>query len=318
MPIEKWYIEKIRDKTRVRYAAEGGYLDDTMTRGEGSAGLIKFPVVGGSIQMYELSGAVQDVDISEINFDMVELKIRDFEATALTRAQDIRKSGPSQEDALAKLMARTVRNKRDELKFNALNNFAEVGATALTDQPTVVQTIGDGSARIDLETAIYVTSRLHASGAEDDMFWPMPYSWFDQLMLYKQFSSSDYQGPGDLPFAKSAKVRKKTFNGVHMMALPDSVFTFGTGAYGSGTTDANGFKQSFDETKYLDTFAWAKDAMGSEIEWDKENMQPYEQPQLKGTPNLWKVQLSGNSVGLLPEGVKRIRMKAINKAIASV
>ncbi len=48
--------------------------------------------------------------------------------------------------------------------------------TSLTDQPTVVQTIGDGSARIDLEAAIYVTSRLHASGAEDDMFWPMPYS----------------------------------------------------------------------------------------------------------------------------------------------
>lgn len=313
MTIEKWFIEKIRDKVRLRYAAEGGYLDDTMTRGEGGAGLVKFPVAGGNIQMYELSGAVQDVDISEINFDMVELKVRDFEATALTRAQDKRKTGPSQEDALSKLMSRTVRNKRDELKFNALNSFAEVGATSLTDQPTVVQTIGDGSARIDLETAIYVTSRLYASGAEDEMFWPMPYSWFDQLMLYKQFSSSDYAGPTDLPFAKSSKVKKKTYQGVHIMALPDAVFTFGTGAYGTGVADANGYKQSFNEAGYLDTFAWAKDAMGSEIEWDQENMQAYPQPQLKGTPDLWKVQLSGNSVGLLPEGVKRIRMKAINK-----
>jgi hypothetical protein len=315
MPIEKWYIEKIRDKTRLRYAAEGGYLDDTMTRGEGGAGLIKFPVAGGVINMYELSGAVQDVDISEINFDMVELKVRDFEATALTRAQDNRKTGPAQEDALSKLMSRTVRVKRDTLKFDALNNFANVGATALTDQPTAVETIGDGSARLDLETAVYITSRLHASGAEDEMFFPMPYSCFDQLMLYKQFSNCDYQGPSDLFFAKSSKVKKKTFQGVHFMALPDSVFTYGSGAYGTGATQTNGYKISFDENGYLDLFAWAKDAMGSEIEWDQENMQAYEQPQLKGTPNLWKVQLSGNSVGLLPEGVKRVRVKAINKAI---
>jgi hypothetical protein len=316
MGIEKWFVEKIRDKVRLRYAAEGGFLDDTMTRGEGRAGLIKFPVAGGAIQMYELSGAVQDVDISEINFDMVELKIREFEATALTRPQDTRKLGPSQEDALAKLMSRTVRTKRDTLKFEALNTFANIGATSLTDQPTVVQTIGDGTQRIDLDTAIYVASRIHASGAEDDMFWPMPYSWFDQLMIYKEFAKSEYQGPGDLFFAKSSKVKKKTYQGVHMVALPDPVFTFGTGAYGTGATDGNGYKHSFDESGYLDTFAWAKDAMGSEIEWDQENMQPYEQPQLKGTPWIWKVQLSGNSVGLLPEGVKRIRMKAINKAVS--
>lgn len=314
MAVEKWFIEKIRDKVRLRYAAEGGYLDDTMTRGEGGAGLVKFPVAGGDIQMYELSGAVQDVDISEFNMDMVELRIRDFEATALTRKQDIRKMGPSQEDALGKLMARTVRKQRDALKFDALNNFANIGATTLTDQPTVIETIGDGSARIDLETAIYVTSRLHASGAEEDMFWPMPYSWFDQLMLYKQFSSSDYQGPTNLPFAQSAKVKKKTYQGVHIMALPDSVFNYGTGKYGTGTDQGNGYKNSFLETGYLDTFAWAKDAMGSEIEWDQENMDAHPQPQLKGTPTLWKVQLSGNSAGLLPEGVKRIRMKAINKA----
>lgn len=310
MTIEKWFVEKIRDKTRIRYSQQGGYLDETMTRGDGGAGVIKFPVAGGNINMYELSGALQDVDASEINMDIVELKIRDFEAAAYTRKQDIRKMGPSQQEALAKLLSRSVRSKRDELKFDALNTFATTGATTLTDQPVTIETIGDGSARITLEDAIYVSSRLPASGAEDEMFWPMPYSWFDQLMLYKQFSSSDYAGPTDLPFAKSSKVKKKTFQGVHYMALPDAVFKYGTGKYGTGTG-----QQSFNEAGYLDTFAWAKDAMGSEIEWDQENMQGYEQPQLKGTPWLWKVQLSGNSVGLLPEGVKRIRMKAINKAV---
>lgn len=315
MTVEKWFIEKIRDKTRIRYNQQGGYLDDTMTRGDGGAGVIKFPVAGGNVQMYELSGAVQDVDLSEINMDMVELAIRDFEASALTRKQDARKMGPSQEDALAKFMSRTVRTKRDTMKFDALNNFANIGSTTLTDQPVVVETIGDGSARVDLETLVYVSSAIPASGAEEDVFWPVPYAWFDQFMMYKQFSSSEYQGPADLPFAKSAKVKKKTYQGVHVMALPNQVFNYGTGKYGTGATLANGYKMAFDENGYIDTFAWAKDAMGSEIEWDQENMQAYEQPQLKGTPTLWKVQLSGNSVGLLPEGVKRIRMKAINKAV---
>ena len=310
MPIANWFIEKIRDKVRARYTSQGGYLDDTMTRGDGGAGVIKFPVYGGDVQMYELSGAVQDVDISEINFDMVELKIRDFEATMLSRKQDTRKLGPSQEEALAATLARTVRNKRDDLKFAALNNFANIGATTLTDQPTAIQTVGDGTARIDLETAVYITDLIPASGSEEEMFWPIPYSWFSQLMMYKQFSNSQYQGPADLPFAKSMKVKKKTFQGVHIFALPNKCFTFGTGAYGTG---ANGLP--FDDAGYIDTFAWAKDAVGSEIEWDQENMQAYEQPQLKGTPTLWKVQLSGNSVGLLPEGVKRVRMKAINRAV---
>jgi hypothetical protein len=107
-----------------------------------------------------------------------------------------------------------------------------------------------------------------------------------------------------------SNVNKRTYRGVHFIALPDEVFTYGTGKYGTGS---NG--DPFDEAGYLDTFAWAKDAVGAEIEWSQEDMDMTRLPQLKGSPTLCKVQLSGNAVGLLPEGVKRIRMKAINKAI---
>jgi hypothetical protein len=308
MAVENWFIELIRDKTRLRYSQQGGYLDDTMTRGDGHAGEIKFPVAGGTIQMYELTGAIQEIDASSINMDTVSLSIRDFEAASYFRQQDVRKMGPSQQDALAKLMARSVRVKRDTLKFDALNAFS--GATSpLTDAPVTVETIGDGSAVIDLDTAVYIGDSIAGSGAEDDMYYPIPYAWFSQLMMYKQFSNSQYQGPTDQWWASSAKVRLKTFQGVHFMALPNAMFRFGTGAYGTGTG-----QNPFDPAGYLDTFAWAKDAVGSEIEWDQENMTIDPQPQLKGTPNLCKVQLSGNSLGILPEGVKRIRMKAINKA----
>lgn len=304
-----WFKEIIRDKVSFRYKAMGGYLDDTMMRGDGGAGEIKFPVVGGTIQMYELTGALQEVEASGINMDTISLAVRDFEASTYFRQQDLRKMGPSQQDAVAKMMTRAVRMKRDTLKLDALNGFA-AATSSLPDAPSTVETIGDGTARINMEHLVYIGDSIAGSGAEEDVFWAIPHAWFSQLAFNKHFSSADYTGPADLPFAKSSKVRKKTFQGVHIMGLPNELFTFGTGAYGTGS---NG--QPFNGTGYLDTFAWAKDAVGSEIEWDKENMEIYAQPQLKGTPWLGKVQVSGNAVGLLPEGVKKVRMLAINSAI---
>ena len=161
-----------------------------------------------------------------------------------------------------------------------------------------------------LPGSVAVADRLRGSAVEDDIYWPMPYTWFSQLEFYEEFKRRDYQGDKELPFARMSNVNKRTYRGVHFIALPDEVFTYGTGKYGTGS---NG--DPFDEAGYLDTFAWAKDAVGAEIEWSQEDMDMTRLPQLKGSPTLCKVQLSGNAVGLLPEGVKRIRMKAINKAI---
>lgn len=304
-----WFVEKIRDMVRFRYAAEGGLLDDTMIRGDGGAGEIKFPVVGGKIQMYELSGALQEVDASGINMDTVSLAIRDFEAASYFRQQDVRKMGPSQQDALSKLMTRAVKLKKDTLKLDALNTFA--GATsALTDAPNTIETIGDGSIRINMEHLVYIGDSIAGTGTDEDVFWGIPSAWYSQLCFNKHFSNADYTGPQDLPFAKATKIKKKTFQGVHIMSLPNEYFTYGTGAYGTGSNNL-----PFNGTGYIDTFAWAKDAVGCEIEWDQEQMTIDSQPQLKGTPWLAKVQLSGNSIGLIPEGVKRVRMLAINSAI---
>jgi hypothetical protein len=311
MAIPDWFKILIRDKTRLRYSQKGGYLDDTMTRGDGGAGTIKFPVAGGIIQMYELSGAVQEIDASNINMDVVTLAIRDFEAASFIRNQDVRKMGPSQQDALATMMSRAVRTKRDNLKFDALNAFSSA-TSPLTDAPVTVETIGDGSTVIDLDSAVYIGDAIAGAGSDDDVFCPIPQAWFSQLMMYKQFSNSQYQGPTDQWWASSSKVKIKTFQGVHFMALPNSCFNYGTGKYGTGAGTL-----PFDPNGYIDTWAWSKDAVGSEIEWDQENMTMDRMPMLKGTPILCKVQLSGNSVGILPEGVKRIRMKAINKAALS-
>lgn len=308
--VAAWFKEIIRDKVRMRYQQKGAYLDGMFTTGDGGAGEVKYPVMGGTVLMYQLDGSIQEIDASKLSFDMLSVKIIDWEAAAyLPMPADERKMGPSGQEGIAKLMALAVRKKRDEVRFDALSAIS--GATStLSDNPKTVETIGDGSARITLDDAIRVADSLRGAAVEDDIYWPMPWTWFSQLERYKEFATKDYQGDKELPFARMSNVNKRTYRGVHFIALPNEVFNYGTGKYGTGSGN-----DPFNENGYLDTFAWAKEAVGAEIEWNQENMDMTRMPQLKGSPTLCKVGLSGNAIGLLPEGVKRIRMKAINKSV---
>ncbi len=305
--VSAWFTEKIRDQVRQRYTSKGGFLDGTMMRGEGGAGTVKFPVSGGRIEMYELSGAIQKVPLQNINLDMVTLITKDYEASTTFRMQDERKMGPSLQAELADSMAKAVRRRRDRMKLDALNAFATAGS-ALSDAPNSVQTIGDGTARVDLLNAGDAADQIAGAGAEDDIYWAIPHVWFSQLLMYKEFANADYQGSKELPFAMNGRVAKKTWRGVHFMAIPNEHFTYGTGAFVQGVP-------GFAGTGYLDTFAWSEKAVGCEIEWDQENMTIDPLPDYEGTPKICKVQLSGAAVGILPEGVKRIRMLAITNAI---
>lgn len=305
--VSAWFTEKIRDQVRQRYTSNGGFLDGTMMRGEGGAGTVKFPVSGGRVEMYELSGAIQKVPLQNINLDMVTLISKDYEASTTFRMQDERKMGPSLQAELADSMAKAVRRRRDRMKLDALNAFAAAGG-ALSDAPNSVQTIGDGTARIDIFNAIEAIDQIAGAGSDDEVYWAIPYVWMSQLLAYKEFASSDFQGNKELPFAMNGKVVKKTFRGVHIMAIPDEHFTYGTGGYVAGTPGFTG-------SNYLDTFAWSEKGVGCEIEWDQENMTIDPLPDYEGTPKICKVQLSGAAVGILPEAVKRIRMLAIKSAI---
>lgn len=307
MAVSTWFREEIKGLVRARYQAKGGYLDDTMLKGESSAGTVKYPVGGGRIEMYELTGAINKISPSNVNLDMVTLVTKDFEASVYFRMQDEKRMGPSLKAKLADDLTKAQRRKKDRIKLDALNAFATAGGT-LTDTPNTIATIGDGTARVDLLNAIEAIDQIAGAGSDDEVFWPIPHVWMSQLLMYKEFANSDYQGPSDLPFAKASNVTRKTFRGVHMFSIPDEYFTYGTGGYVAGTPGFTG-------AGYLDTFMYTKDAVGSETWWDQENMTMEPLPDYEGTPYVCKVQLSSASIGILPEGVKRVRMLAIKSAI---
>lgn len=307
MAIETWFKEKIRDDVARRLKSDGAFLDGTMKTGENVAGTVKFPVSGGRIVMYELSGAIADARPQEINLDMVSLQAKDYTAETTIRNQDTARMGPSMQTEIAVAMATSVRVKRDQIKLDALNAFANAGST-LTDAPNTVVTIGDGSARIDLLNLMNASAQIRGAGGTEESYWVIPYMWFDQLDMYKEFASKDYQGDKDLPLARSSLVNKRTWRGVHILAIPDEHFLYGTGAYVAG-------QAAWDDTKYLDTFMWTKSSVGCETFWSKEDMDMNEWIGKQGKPIICDTKLSGAAVGLLPEGVKRIRMKAIKDII---
>lgn len=291
-----WYREKIRDMVRARYQSMGGYLDNTMSRGDGHAGVIKFPRIG-RVEAYELSGAIQKITNTNPDLDMISVQIRDFEASAWMRVQDARKQGPNEQAAVGKMLTAAIRRKRDNLKLEALNAFAVASAE--------VKTIGDGSAVVDILDGLEAHAQIRGAGAEEDVWWPVTEAMFDQFMMYKEFANADWAGSADLPLSKAQSLRKKTWRGIHIFTIPDEHFVFGTGAYGTGSA-GNGFSTS----GYVDTFMWATDAMGNEAEWNQDTPSITNHADYEGTPMLAKVGLAGNSVGILPEGVKRIRVKA--------
>lgn len=306
-----WYREKIRDMVRARYQSRGGYLDGTMVQGDGGAGEVKFPVIG-RVEAYEISGAIQKITNTNPALGMLKVSMRDFEAAAWMRVQDARRQGPQEQAAVGRMMSLAIQRQRDNLKLEALNTFVN-GVSTLEDEPKECLKLGDGTARIDIINVMDAIDHVAGAGNDDDdngIFWPIPHAWMSQLEMYEEIKNADYAGPTDLPFAKSSKVKKRTVRGCHILALPNEHFTVGTGAFGTG---ANG--RAFDENGYLDTFLWAKDAVGAEMEWNKEDMSITTHPDYEGSPMLGKVGLSGAALGILPEGVVRLRFKSINSAI---
>ncbi|ATN34742.1 hypothetical protein ACO34A_13125 [Rhizobium sp. ACO-34A] len=307
MAIEAWFKEIIRDGVSTRLKSNGGMLDGTMKTGNNVAGVVKFARAGGRIVMYKLSGSIEEVRPQGLDIDVVQLQAEDYTAEATIRNEDSLRQTPSYQAEVSDAMAKSVRMKRDGLKFDALNAFCSVSAVVPGGGPSQPKTIGDGSARIDLPYVNRAAAQIRGAGGTEEIYWPIPFMWFEQLCWYKEFSSKDYLGDKDLPFAQAGVVDKKTWKGVHIMALPDEHFTYGTAKWVEGQEEWG--------AGYLDTYMWTKSAVGCETFWSKEQMDMNEWIGKAGKPILCDTALSGAAIGLLPEGVKRMRFLAINDLV---
>lgn len=309
----KWYEDLISGQVVERNKVRGAYLDETMETGDAdkAAGVIRFPVISGTIEVVKVSGAIQNVQTSQATMDTVPIQTDEFEAATYIKKRDLRKQGPKEQAKVSNEVSKSINKKKDFLKLDAIHAFCESGSAHLTLGPTTVETHGDGNAVIDILDFRAMASRIYGTGAMEGLYWPIPEVWMDQLEMYKEFANADYTGDKDLPFARMDNVRKVTRRGVHIFTLPDEYFKYGTGKYGSNANPL----LPFDDAGYLDTFMWSRESMGAQMDWFQSNVSVTPQEQLQGTPYLLKAGLDGAAIGIIPEQVKRIRMKAINQAV---
>lgn len=276
--ISAWFTEKIRDQVVISYQSHGGYLDNTMMRGDVIANTVKFPVAGRT-EVYKLSGAIEMVPAGGPGLSTVSMQFEDFEASDWWRTQDAYKSGPNEQAALSTLLVNAVRRKKDNIKLDALAAFAAAGGD--------VTTLGNGTVRIDLLHFEQARAEMEGAAIDDEVFAPIPAMWSAQLAFYKEYADANWVGLENSPFSKTQRMKMKTVRGITYIVMPDEHFTGkdGTSLY---------------------SYMWAKGAMGAETAWDASNVTMTQHTDRQGSPYLCKTGLGAAAIGIQGKGVKRL------------
>lgn len=285
--IPAWFKEVIKDQVTVQFQAHGGLLDATMMSGDVQANTVKFPIIGRT-EVYELTGAIEKVPVGGPSLTTVQLTMKDFEASDWWRTQDAYKAGPSEQAALANIITKAVRRKRDKIKIDALTTFADAGGD--------VTTIGDGTGRIDVLHTEQARAEIAGTGADEageaNIFALFPAMWMSQLCFYKEFADAQWVGLENAPFSKTQRMRMKTVRGIHYIEGPDEYFK----EYTAGA---------------LEAFMWHKESMGAETPWNQDSTTMSHHPDYQGSPWLIKAGIGGAAIGIQGKGVKRFRMLKI-------
>ncbi|MDG4894623.1 phage capsid protein [Mesorhizobium sp. WSM4976] len=286
--IAAWFTEKIKDQVIVSYQSHGGMLDNTMMNGDVVANTVKFPIIGRT-EVYKLTGAIERVPANGPSLTTVQMQFEDFEASDFWRTQDAYKAGPNEQNALAQIITKAIRRKRDTIKLDALAAFSVLGGSGVT-------TIGTGAEVPDLLQFEQGAAEIAGVGCDDDIYCGLPAKWMSQLKFYKEFADADWVGADDTPFSKKQRQKMRTIGQVTYIELPDEYFV---------GPDGNS----------LYTYMWAKEAMGAEMPWNQEAPSITPQPLLQGTPYLVKAGLGGAAIGIQGAGVKRFWLKKITNLI---
>lgn len=295
--ISAWFKEIVKDKVTTKLQAHGGLLDNTMVTGDTQANTVKFPIIGSGPTVYKLTGAIEAVPVEQVDLSTVQLTLEDFEATAFWRVQDAYKAGPSEKDALARVIVKSIRRYRDKIKYDALATFQ--AANAGTDPTLHVTTIGTGAETPDVLHFEQGRAEIGAFGddMDDDIVFAMiPEMWMTQLSFYKEYADAQWVGPENAPFSKTQRMKMKTVRGITYIVAPDTYFTS-------------------PQATELYAWMWRKSTMGAETAWNQETPDLTQRKDLRGSPWQTKVGLGAAAIGILPQGVKRLHLKKITAPV---
>lgn len=278
-----WFIEQHRDKVTHKFQSEGFLLKGMVTpEGTLEANKAYFPVAGKGSARKKVRG--QDAVPMNATKERKEALLETWEAFDEIYMYDLSRMGANERETIAQQGAKALGRAVDAEIMAAMGTLAPTSGTAnFLDYSSSGDTFG-------LVQAMTMGQLLQAQDVPMDgnVWCGLPSLLWNQLMVWPQFSKSDYVGP-DLPFKKmGAAVR--SWNFVNWVLMPDSYFT----APAAGK---------------VDVFMWHSGALG----WanNADIKMPPDFWQWDNRKGCWTIRMEseGAAVGLLPEGIVRGRFR---------
>lgn len=204
-----WYTESWKDTALDVYQAGGFALRNTTTGPSKIDGKqMHFPIAG-------IVGAEEDVQTGDV---AVVQNANDSEVIITTKKS--RCFTEVHEDDLDQM---TVDQRQVESRRSAMALGRVHDKTIVTALRAASQTVGAYATAFDLGLILQGAQTLQAQDVDwmnNEFFCALDSVSWNRAIGFKHFNNSDYVGP-DLPFVK--KGMAKTWNGIHVFAMPDSI-----------------------------------------------------------------------------------------------
>ncbi|MCW5697918.1 MAG: hypothetical protein KIS96_14455 [Bauldia sp.] len=283
----KFYRESWKDGYIHALQTKGHLLDGTSRRGDVKAKKVKWSIINEGNNVIKLSGALKPVVMASQGRGVIELDLDDYETEPdWIFTPDLEKIGPNEKQASEESLAMSVGRKKDWIQLDALAAYT---ADAASDH---------GAANLRVNPFVFATAKakIFAKGglAPGKVYCGIRSIDMEQLKVYPTFGKATWRGPEDLPLKRIAE-DAITYNGVHYIVFPDSYFA-------RYTPDAG------DSFYY---YMWHADCIGVESNWGDINTF-VQVPTMEGNPWMLKIGFGAAAVGLLRDGVQRIRLDAIS------
>lgn len=286
-----WYVTQY-NKTAQHKLQSKGFLTRGMAQGPvriiGNQARFFVLGKGSAIERPLIAQPVKPMNLGKTTIDVT---MKHYQAAEYVPHGEPEQMTVPEKDLIAEAGAMAMGRKFDKALFEALDA-----------EGTNIETVGDGLAPMDPILGSTAKAKITGLGAValNEFYAPLPAMAYEQMKLYKVFSSRDYVGP-ELPFIKN--VEATTWNGVNWFVMP------------GGVDAANNLLEdsvfSSPAPGQIDTYLWHKSQLGFGSSYDYGARITYENIM---TAWLYNATMSGGWKALQTEGIKRLRIK-VNAAL---
>lgn len=282
-----WLRTQWKTKLVNTMETSGRLLDGMALRGDVEGITVKFPTIESAPRPVILTGSIQPTEAANIGTGEVSVSLVDRELADFIKALDLTKMGPNLKDAKITQLAKSFGREHDLVLLEALSAFADnySGGDTIT--------VGNGSGELTLQATMKAKAQIAGTGADaaGKIYCVIPQMVFEAFKTKNVFANSDWIGGDDLPLTNMSGVDKKSWNGVHYIALPDIYFDT---------------MRPADDQDYC--FMWHHDAVGVEANLMDGPVRATVRNDLQGDP--WQIKdiMSTAAVGLQKKGVRRFHV----------